>query len=81
VCHSSSVKRLIVLECLDLDIEIVSVPLSLTSKYFRFRRRRTKFGAAGAQFSVGRCSTRLEVLENLGIAAGIASLSCIEPEL
>ena len=42
---------------------------------------KAKFGIVCAYFDVGRCSTRLSVLENLGITAGIASLSCIQPKL
>ena len=50
-------------------------------KYFRFQRRHAKFGTARAHFGVGQCSILLGFLENLGIAAGIAShlahsLSC-----
>ena len=49
--------------------------------YFRFRRRYVKFGMARADFGVGRCSTLLGVLENIGVAAGMASLSCSQPVL
>jgi len=34
------------------------------------------FGTARAHFGVGQCSTFLGVPENLGVAGGIASLSC-----
>ena len=47
----------------------------------RLLGRHAKFGTARAHFGVGRCSTRLGVLENLGVAAGIALLSCSQPEL
>ena len=50
-----------------------SKPQILTAK--------AKFGIARAYFGVGRCSTRLSVLENLGVSAGIESLSYLQPEL
>jgi len=64
------------------DAGIVSLSCSQPEfKYFRFRRRQAKFGIACAHFVVGQCSILLGVHENIGIAAGIASLSYSQPEL
>ena len=38
--------------------------------------RLVEFGTARAHFVVGQCSIRHDVLENIGIAPGITSLSC-----
>jgi hypothetical protein len=55
--------------------------LTLACKYFRFRRRHIELCTTQAYFDVGQHSTRLDVIENLGVAVGIASPSCSQPNL
>jgi len=40
-----------------------------------------EFGTIRAYFDVGKCSNRLGILENLGVAVGIAFLPCSHPNL
>ena len=58
-----------------------NIVCSLTCKHFRFRRRHADFCTMRAYFDVGLCTNRLGVIENLGVAVGIASISCSQPNL
>jgi len=40
-----------------------------------------EFGTIHAYFDVGKCFNRLGILENLGVAVGIAFLPCKQPNL
>ena len=58
-----------------------NIVLSQTCKYLRFRCHRVDFCTMHAYFDVEQCSTRLDVIENLGVGVGVASLSCSQPDL
>jgi hypothetical protein len=76
-CHLSVNALLFNVSYRNLDVAAGIASLSFQQpelNYFRFRRRQSKFGTAGAHFGVGQYSTRLYVLENLGITAGISRL-------
>ena len=52
-----------------------------TGSTYKIGRDSVEFGNIRAYFVVGKSSNRLGILENLGVAVGIAFLTCSQPNL